>query len=150
MLLRSSAARRRAATLVEAGLAFSVMFLLTLGTVIFAMGIYYYQQVASLAREGARWASVHGAQYAADTGNAMATQSTIQSNAITPMAAGMDTSRLTTTVSWDYSSEVPTLDDSSGNVVTNYVTVTVSYSWNPPLYLNSMTLTSTSVMPMQY
>jgi Flp pilus assembly protein TadG len=150
MLLRPSRPRRPAATLVEAGLAFSVMFLLTLGTVIFAMGIYYYQQVASLAREGARWASVHGAQYAADTGNAMATQSTIQSNAIVPMAAGLDTSRLTTTASWDYSSEAPVLDDSSGNVVTNYVTVTVSYSWRPLLYMNSMTLTSTSVMPMQY
>ncbi len=39
------------------------------------MGIYRYQQVASLAREGARYASVHGSQYAADTGNAAATAS---------------------------------------------------------------------------
>ena len=38
----------------------------------------------------------------------------------------------------------------SGNVVTNYVTVTVSYSWRPLLYMNPMTLTSTSVMPMSY
>ncbi len=150
MLLRSSRCRRRAgSSLVEMAITMSVMLLLTVGVVIVAMGVYDYQQVASLAREGARYASVHGAQYSQDKGISMATATSIKS-AITPMAAGLDTSQLTVNASWVNSSEVATYNDASGNPQTNYVQVTVSYVWHPPLYLSSMTLSSTSVMPMQY
>jgi hypothetical protein len=149
MLLRHSPSRRRATTLVEKAISLSLMFFLTLGTIVVAMGVFAYQQVASLAREGARYASVRGAQYSSDTGNAMATSTSIKS-AITSMASGLDTSQLSVSASWDNSSEVVTYNDSSGNPTTNYVTVTVSYTWHPPLYLSTMTLSSTSVMPMQY
>lgn len=151
MLLRSSRRRRRAAALVESAITYSVMFLLTFGVIVVAMGVYYYQQTASLAREGARWASVHGAQYATDTGGSIATSTTIHNNAVVPMASGLDTTQLTTTATWDQPGEVATYDDATtGAVKNNYVHVTVSYTWNPPLYLSPMTLTSTSVMPMQY
>jgi hypothetical protein len=162
MLLRSPSSRRPAATLAEAGLVYPVVALLLLGVVIVAMGVFRYQLVAELAREAARWASVHGAQYKSETGNAMATPSSIYSNAIQPRAAGLDTSGMTFTssagqgtylgftVSWTNSSEIPIYNDTNGNPVTNQVTVTVTYNWVPVAYLGAVTLSSTSVMAMQY
>jgi Flp pilus assembly protein TadG len=150
MLLRLSPCRRRGASLVEAALVYPIVFLLTFGVVILAMGVYRYQMVAALAREGARWASVHGGQYAQDTGNAMATPSTVFSNAIQPMAVGLDTSQLTYNVSWTNATEMPIFNDASGNPVTNMVTVTVNYHWVPIMYLSPMNMSSTSVMAMQY
>jgi hypothetical protein len=150
MLLRSAPIRRRAATLAEAALVYPALAMLMAGVVIVAMGVYRYQAVAALAREGARWASVHGAQYASETGNSMATASDVYTNAIQPKAAGLDTSQLSYSVSWANSSEVPTYTDSSGNVVINQVTVTVTYTWVPVAYLGTVTLRSTSVMAMQY
>jgi Flp pilus assembly protein TadG len=140
---------RRAASLVETAITLSVMFLFTLGVIVVGTGVHAYQQVGAVAREGARYASVHGKQYATDSGNSMATATSIET-AISSMATGLDTSQITVTASWDNSSEVATYNDSSGNPTTNYVHVTVSYTWSPPLYLSSMTLSSTSVMPMQY
>jgi hypothetical protein len=150
MLLRPPPSRRRAATLAEAGLVYPVAVLLTIGVVIVAHGVFCYQQVAALAREGARWASVHGAQYQQDTGNAMATPSSVYTNAIQPYAVGLDTAKLSYTVTWDNSSEVATYNDSSGNVATNKVYVTVTYQWTPVAYLDTVTLQSKSVMAMQY
>jgi Flp pilus assembly protein TadG len=149
MLLRSPSFRR-ATTLVEAALVYPVAILLTLGLVIVAQGVYDYQQVAALAREGARWASVHGGQYQQDTGNAKATPSSVYNNAILPKAVGLDTTQLSYSITWDNASEIPTYDDSSGNVVTNNVYVTVTYRWVPVAYLSPVTLQSTSVMAMQY
>jgi Flp pilus assembly protein TadG len=156
MRLHSPACRRRGATLAETAITYSLFLLLTLGVVIVALAVYDYQQVGALAREGARWASVHGGQYQQDTGNTMATANSVYTNAIYPKAAGLNASStagqgaLTCTVSWTNASEMPTYNDASGNVVTNQVTVTVTYQWTPPLYLGALTLSSTSVMPMQY
>jgi hypothetical protein len=114
--------------------------MLTLGTCVLAMGIHYYQLVATLAREGARYASVHGAQYAAVTGNPAATSSSVYTNAILPIAVGLNTSNLSYTVTWP-----------SGNSPYNPVSVKVTYQWTPGLYITgSINLTSTSVMPMSF
>jgi hypothetical protein len=149
MLLRSVRCRRRAASLAESVITYSVVFMLMFGITIVAMGVYSYQQVAALAREGARWASVHGGQYNAETGNAMATQTSIYNTAILPKAVGLDTNQLSATASWTNANEMP-INLVNGAVVTNQVTVTVTYQWNPLLYLGSMTLQSTSVATMQY
>ena len=37
-----------------------VLFMFLIGTITIGMGIFYYQLVAGMAREGARYASVHG------------------------------------------------------------------------------------------
>jgi hypothetical protein len=150
MRLSPSPFRRRAASLVEAALVYPVAVMLILGVVIVAMGVFRYQQVAALAREGARWASVHGWQYQQDTGNAKATSTTVHNTAIVPKAAGLDTTQLSSTTTWTDASEIPTFEDSSGNTTTNMVTVTVTYNWVPVAYLGSVTLQSTSVMAMQY
>jgi Flp pilus assembly protein TadG len=150
MLLRSPSLRRRGAAAVETAIVYSVVLLLTIGVIIVALGMHDYHQVAALAREGARWASVHGGQYKQETGNALATPATVYSNAIEPLAAGLDRSQLTYSVTWDQASEMPTYVNSSGNVVPNNVTVTVTYRWVPALYLSPVNMTSTSVMAVQY
>ncbi len=131
---------RRGAQLVEAAIVLPVVLMLTLGTCIIAIGIHSYQLVATLAREGARYASVPGAQYAAVTGNPAATEASVYTNAILPMAVGLDTSNLSYSVTWP-----------SGNSPYNPVSVTVTYQWTPGLYITgSLNLTSTSVMPMSF
>jgi hypothetical protein len=142
----------RGATLAEAVFAYSVVFMLTLGLIIVALGIYTYQQVAALAREGARWASVHGGVYHVETGKPMATPTTVWTTAIKPMAAGLDPNQFTPlpAVSWDNPNEMPTYTDTNRVVQENKVTVTVTYRWQPALYLSPVTLKSTSVMNVQY
>jgi hypothetical protein len=115
--------------------------MLILGTCSTAMGVYYYQLVATLAREGARWASVHGTQYAADTGNPAATPADIYNNSILPMAVGLNLNNLNYAVAWN----------TTKSPYNNSVSVTVTYQWTPDLYITGpLNLTSTSVMPMSY
>jgi hypothetical protein len=124
--------------------------MLTLGVVIVTAGVFRYQQVAAIAREGARWASVHGGQYQSEGIGTKAAASDVYTNAILPKAAGLDTSQLSYSVSWTNASEMPIYNDSSGNPVINKVTVTVTYNWVPAAYLGSVTLRSTAVTLMQY
>lgn len=152
LLRRIDRSRRRGATLVEGAIVLPVLCLLLLGTVVGGQGVYLYEQVAALAREGARYASVHGTDYAKDTGQAAADQTAILNNAIIPKAAGLDTSLLTCTVTWNTSNQ-PVIADpssSSGKPINNTVRVTVNYQWNSILYFGNITLTSTSEMPMCY
>lgn len=144
--------RRRGAAMVEGAIVLSVALMLTLGVMILALGVYRYNQVASLARQAARYASVHGSQYAADTGNTMATQDSINKDFVQPRAFGMDTSQLTCTVNWDDASELPIYlaNPTTGQYLRNRVKVTISYNWVPEAYLGSITLTSTSVIEMSY
>ena len=60
MIHRSRPDRRRGAVAVENALVLGVMFSLILGVIVLGMGVFRYQEMAYLAREGARWASVHG------------------------------------------------------------------------------------------
>jgi hypothetical protein len=46
---------------------YAITLLLIVGTIIEALGVFRYQEIAQLAREGARWASVDGATYQQET-----------------------------------------------------------------------------------
>jgi len=160
--------RRRGATAVETAIVIPVALMFTLGTCIFGLGIYHYQQVATLAREGARYASVHGSEYAAVPGNSAVSASDIYTNAILPMAAGLNTNNLSYQIqwgtavsgswvwtSWDASSQAPTSanpnSSPAGQPLYNAVQVTVTYEWTPGLYFTgTLNLTSTAVMSMSY
>jgi Flp pilus assembly protein TadG len=142
MFRRHSQCQRRGTSLVEAAIVYPVALLLTIGVIVAGLGVFRYQQVASLAREGARYASVHGTQYATDTGNAAYTSTAI-STYVMSKAAGLNTSSLTVTTS-------PATAPDSSTPGKNTVSVTVSYPWVPEAYFGGVTLTSTSVMPMCY
>jgi Flp pilus assembly protein TadG len=149
MLLRTAHNPRRAATTVEFAVACPVAMLLVFGLIIGALGVFRYQQVANLAREAARWASVHGSEYQRETHQPAATQASIYRDVVLPRAAGLDSSQLQCTVTWNRNN-APTYEVSRDVVVTNIVTVTVTYQWVPEAYLGGITLTSTSRVPMSY
>jgi Flp pilus assembly protein TadG len=165
---RASDRRRRGANLVETAVVMPLLLMLILGTSIVGLGIFQYQQVATLAREGARYASVHGTQYVAVTGNSAMTAANIYTNAILPMAVGLNTSNLSYTIqwgtfasgswvwtSWDSSSPTPTSYNTQstppGEPIYNSVRVTVTYQWTPRMYITGpINLTSKSEMPMSF
>jgi Flp pilus assembly protein TadG len=144
--------RRHAATMVEFAFVAPVTFLLTLGLVIGAMGIFRYQQLARLSRDASRWASVHGTQYAATTNNPPATAQDVYNQVIAPNATGLDLSQLTYSVTWNTDNSpfhTATVNGQSQNVA-NTVTVTLTYQWIPEAYLGGITMTTTSVTVMSY
>ncbi len=128
--------RRRGVSAVEGAVVYPVAILLLMGMILIGMGIFRYEQVQSLAREGARYASVHGPAYSGATGNPMATAGDVQTYLAT-MAVGL--SGLTCTAV-DYSaSSLPCT-----------VTVSLSYTWNPGTFFSSMTWNLSSTMAVTY
>src|SRR5437870_2161734 len=121
MRLRSPA--RRGASAIEAAVVYPVALFFVLGLVIGAMGIFRFQETAALAREAARYASVHGTSYAQASGQPAATAQDIYNNAIAPKAVGLDPSKLTYSVAWNQSNSPSQVVTVNGNVT--YVTNTV-------------------------
>ena len=143
--------RRRGVTTVEFAIVCPIAFFLIFATIIGGIGVYRYQQVAALAREGARYASVHGGQYEQETGNPAATPEDIYNEAIAPRAVALDPARLTYTVTWDVNNLPLWVDEDVEHPTGNIVTVTVNYQWFPEMYVvGPFTLTSTSVSQMMY
>ena len=145
--------RRSGATVVECAFVYPVVFLLMLGLLVGAAGIFRYSQLASLSREAARYASVHGGQYAQEMKVTAPTPADIYNNVVLPMAVGFDTSQLNYSITYNTSNwPYHTTLDNNNNVVPiqNTVTVTLTYQWVPELFLGGVTLSSTSVMPMSY
>jgi Flp pilus assembly protein TadG len=139
--------------MVECALVYPVVFLLVLGLLVGAAGIFRYSQLASLAREGARYASTHGAQYAKENRVTAPTDADIFNNVIAPMGASFDPTQLSYAITWNTSNwPFHTTLDSNNNVVAiqNTVTVTLTYQWLPEGFLGGITMSATSVMPMNY
>ena len=144
-------AARRGATLVESAFVLSVLFFLLLAVVVGGYGVLRYQQLALLAREGARYASVHGGLYAQETGNLAATPADVYHNAILPYAVNLDTAQMSYSVSWDTDNMPYHTTADYEKPVANTVTVTVYYTWLPEVYLiGPLTLSSTSTVTMSY
>ena len=131
--------------------------LLIFGLIIGGMGVFRYQEMAHLAREGWRYAATHGGQYLLDGRPAQTGVSAISTSAqlqdyIRSLAVGLDKSKLNVTVSWSTPSTVspvniPTYVDTNPNLVPpgqktirNYVTVTVTYQWQPEALMSKTSL----------
>jgi len=150
MLHPRPASRRRGTTLVETAIILPITFFLLLGLLVGGMGIFRYQEVATLAREGARYASTHGYQYRQDaglsTGTAADWQTDIYNNGVAPYIVSLDASQLTVTASWPDVVNQPGKPD---NWPGSKVDVTVTYKWMPEMYLiGPIYLSSTSSMPI--
>ncbi len=76
--------RRTGAILIESAMIYPILLVLVFAIIILGVGVFRYQQVAHAAREGARWAAVHGAKYADETGRPAATAADVYANAIAP------------------------------------------------------------------
>jgi hypothetical protein len=131
----SVSSARRGVTTAECGVVYSITLLLIMGTIIEGLGVFRYQQLSSLAREGARWASVRGATYQQETRQNAPTSQNVRDNVITPMMVGLDPAKLTCDLS----------------MTSNEASVTLTYSWTPEgFFTTPLTLTSKSVMPITY
>ena len=151
--MRRAPQRRSGATVVECAVVYPAVFLVILCLLVGAAGVFRYSQLASLTRETARYASVHGRQYAQEMKVTAPTPADIYNNVVLPRAEGFDTSQLNYSITYN-TSNMPyhTTLDSNKNVIPiqNTVTVTLTYQWLPEAFLGGVTLSSTSVMPMSY
>ncbi len=129
-------ARRRGLSAVECAAVYPFAILLLMGTLIMGLGIFRYQQLQFLARQGARYASVHGPTYASESGQSKATKDTVLSH-VQGLAVGLNG-----------------LDCSQANysasTVPCTVSVTLTYTWTPSKIFSPMTWTVTSTMPVTY
>ena len=114
--------RRPGAHLVECSLVFPLVFFLVLGLVVGGMGIYRYQQVCYLAREAARYASVHGGQYQQEKAALIAAgtlpnvnEQYIITNIITANATNMDPASTQVNVNFNMSGGSYDWDDTTDN-----------------------------------
>jgi Flp pilus assembly protein TadG len=153
--------RRRGATVVEAAVIYSLWFVLLFAILQGGIMILNYQEVAWLGREASRRASVQGSQYATETGNASPTQSQLLQNVVLPSAVALDPTKLTVAVflvdgntgavtSWDSSTKAIGHTLSDGSTVANRVRVTVTYTGASAILLGTLTLQSTTEVPMLY
>ena len=150
MLRHNLRSRRRGASLVEFAIVCPITLLLLFTIIVGGLGVYRYQQVAALAREGARWASVHGTQYAKDKELPAATSADIAGN-IEASSIALKPELLTCTVSWNSSNQPLTTSTNYEDPFGNTVTVTVTYQWFPEVFLaGPITLTSSSTAQMLY
>lgn len=161
-------AARNGATAVEFAVVASATFLILLGLVVGGLGVFRYQEVAHLAREGTRYASTHGGQYQLDGWPAVTGVAAIASNSdiqayLASKTVALNSNNLTVNISWSapaaivpnniptYLNTDPNLVPPGQSVFQNYVTVTVTYQWMPEVFLiGPINLTSTSRLAMSY
>jgi Flp pilus assembly protein TadG len=141
---------RQGATAVEFAIVGPIAFFFVIALIVGGIGIFRYQELASVAREASRWASVHGAQYQQDTGNPAATDVDVYNNVISPNAIDFDLSQLSYSVTWNTDNHPyhSIIVDNQWVPMRNTVTVTLTYQWIPEMYLGGYTLTSTSTVPV--
>jgi Flp pilus assembly protein TadG len=146
---RTGRQQRRGAAAVEAALVLPAAIFFILMILVGGLGVFRYNELAFLAREGARYASVHGKEYEKETGNTAATADDVYNNAIAPKAALLDPALLTYSVTWDTDNYPNHIETDPGHPITNTVTVTLTYQWEVEIpFLRSITLTSTSTVQM--
>jgi Flp pilus assembly protein TadG len=160
-MTRPVRASRRGAAAVEAAVVYPVLVLLLFGLIVGGLGVFRYQQVALLAREGSRAASVRGSQWQKDTGQPSPTQQQL-GDQVKALASGMDPAVMAvqvdwvemttgTVTPWDGASKKTTSQTVSGSPVANHVRVTVTYQWMPELFLaGPLTFKSVSEVPLTY
>jgi Flp pilus assembly protein TadG len=142
---------RRGATLVEVTFVFPVVAFLILALFVGAAGIFRYQEVCYAAHEAARYASVRGTDYALETKRPAATPQDVYDNGIRPRLMTLDPARVSYSVTWDKTNSPVRVATDYEKPVGNTVTVTVTYSWLPELYLvGPITLTGSSTLPVSH
>ncbi|MGP0062807.1 MAG: TadE/TadG family type IV pilus assembly protein [Isosphaeraceae bacterium] len=137
MIVRKrSFGNRRGTTVVECAVVYPVTIMLLLGTIIMGLGVFRYQQLQALSREGARYASVHGPTYASATGQPEASTSTVLTY-VEGLAVGLNGLNCTAV-------------NFTPSTMPCTVSVTLTYTWTPGAIFNSMTWTVTSTMAVSY
>jgi Flp pilus assembly protein TadG len=167
MVLRPRKAVRRGTYAVEFALVVQVLFFYIFAHILGGLMVFQYIETTNLAREGSRWASVHGWQWQQDQiagGNPLVTPTTagdVFDNAMRPRIVAMDLANVNSggplnySVVWADDGQMTTYYDyTSGTYKTNTVTVTVSYQWNSLVQMfvafGPRTMSARSTVSMQY
>jgi Flp pilus assembly protein TadG len=146
MIVRTKLSDRRGVSMVEAAVVYPVTMLILIGMVVVGIGVFRNDQLQFLAREGARYASVHGPTYVSENASAtppaaLATSTDINNNVLKPMGVGLN--GVTCSVTWNPNPPTTT--------VPSTVTVQLSYTWTPEgLFKTGTTFTASSTMPVVY
>ncbi len=132
--------RERGATMVEFALFFILFMTLSMALMDLGRGIWTFTTISHAARQGARFAMVHGSANLVKDANGKDITGTQIASVVKANAIGLDPSKITVTPTWDPS-------NSRGN----YVQVRVSYPFQlivAPLILpqSGLSLSSTSRM----
>ncbi len=138
MILKRHKSIRRGVSAVEAAIVYPVTMLLLIGTVVLGIGVFQFQQLESLADEGARYASVHGPLFAASNNMSVASPSTVLTY-LEGLTVGLNGLKCTSVA---YSSTSTTVPGS--------VSVTVTYTWVPGAYFRSTTWSATATVLVTY
>lgn len=168
MLATRCSRRRRGAAALEFAVVAPLALFLVFAQIVGGLGVSRYQEVAHLAREGARYAITHGGMYdqegiARESGVPAVTSSSQLSSYLAGKSTLLDPSRLAVDVAFtapnNYTpANMPTYVDTDASLVPpgqktfrNNVIVKVTYQWSPEIFpIGPITLTSTSQMPMSY
>lgn len=134
--LKKRFACRRGAMAVEMALVLPVLLLIVIGLCVAQLGAFRYHQIAALAHEGARWASVRGQEYAEQSGERMACREDLIEQIIRRRAAALDLKRLDVELQW--------------NANHSLVTVTVRYQWIPEAFFVPRTMSCTAMALATY
>lgn len=131
----SRSASRRGSALVEVAFVGPVALLLIIGIIVAGIGVYRFQQVSTLAREGVRWASMHGPKYEKQTYSPPITADDVFEKAIAPMLGSSGSkSGFNVELEWG---------PNRGSVI-----VTVSYPWQPQAFFKPVDLRSRAEAPV--
>ncbi|KAJ3062058.1 hypothetical protein HK102_008892 [Quaeritorhiza haematococci] len=133
MIRRSPGRARRGVVLAEAAVVYPAFLALLMGTIVVGLGVFRYHQVTYVACEAARWASVRGPGYQAETKQAAPTTADVLTYARGKLV-GMDSAALTGSLSMDSTT----------------ATVTLNYHWVPEAYLPAVSFSSTATAPITY
>ena len=128
--------RRRGVIMLESALVYTVALLLLLGTMVMGLGVFQYQQVAALAREGSRWAAVHGATYQSEQSASAPTDAQVLA-VVVQKAVILKTSALS-------------CDLDQTKLAAGIARVTLTYKWTPEAFFAPVTMTSVSETPVLY
>lgn len=135
---KSARTRQRASVIVESAIVLPILMLLLLGTIVVGLGVFRRNQIAYLAREGSRWATVHGPGYSTDQKLPLPTNTDVLTNAVVPRMSGLNTQNLTSTLTWNT------------GVSPQTVSFTLNYRWVPEAFFSPITFTSTSTQLITY
>jgi Flp pilus assembly protein TadG len=152
--------------LIEFAFIVIVFMVMLLGIIDFSRALYSYHYVSNMARRATRWAAVNGYTCTNDSScngmngmnNGPASKGDIQAYVANHVPAGIDPSKITTTVDWPPQANSPTICSQpvtgyAASPYPNYpgctVAITVSYEFNflyPLVRSTAITLSSTSEM----
>lgn len=158
--MRRSPMLRRGVVSTEFAFVAPILFMILLGILLGAIAIFRYQEMAWLAREGARYASTRNRQWATDASTTSGSTKTSLTEAelrtyLQSRVFLIPADDLTVTAVWQESSSPQKVSFVEGitTVADNTVTVTVGYTFQlsvPLMTDQTITVSSTATSPLGY